>query len=344
MTLPLPHDLAAMEAELASAPPVGPEWLYEPKWDGFRCLAFRDGDEVDLRSKAGKPLARYFPDVVAAVAAVPATHFVLDGEIVIPVGGQLSFDELLLRVHPAASRVRKLAADHPALYVAFDLLVDGRGRDLTGKALADRRAALEAFAARYLDEEAGTLRLSPETDDVAEARAWLRGGRQGLDGVVAKRKDQPYLPGQRAMIKVKRLRTADCVVGGFRWAKGGEGKQVGSLLLGLYGDDGLLHHVGFTGSMPAAVRRQAGDRLLPLRGPPGFTGRAPGGPSRWRREGSGEWEPLRPEVVVEVQYDHFSGGRFRHGTRFLRWRPDKDPLACKLTQVRREAGTAVGML
>ncbi len=344
MSLPIPLDLEPMEAELGARLPAGPEWTYEPKWDGFRCLAFRDGADVELRSKAGKPLGRYFPDIVEAVAEMPAKRFVLDGEIVVPVGGELSFDELLLRVHPAASRVRKLAAEHPALYIAFDMLVDARGRDLTSKPLAERRAALEAFAAGALDEEEGTIRLSPETDDLREARAWLEGGRQGLDGVVAKRKDQPYLPGERAMVKVKRMRTADCVVGGFRWGKGGEGKQVGSLLLGLYGDDGLLHHVGFTGSMPADVRRVATAKLLPLRGPPGFTGRAPGGPSRWRREGGGEWQQVRPEVVVEVQYDHFSGGRFRHGTRFLRWRPDKEPRACRLAQVGKEAGTAVGML
>ncbi len=344
MTLPLPHSYEPMEAELAAELPAGGDWTYEPKWDGFRCLAFRDGDEVDLRSKAGKPLGRYFPDIVAAVADVPARRFVLDGEIVIPVGGELSFDELQLRLHPAASRVNKLAAEHPALYIAFDLLVDARGRELTSRPLSDRRAALEAFAVQALDQEGGTIRLSPETDELAEARSWLKGGRQGLDGVVAKRKDQPYLSGERAMVKVKRMRTADCVVGGFRWAKGGEGKQVGSLLLGLYGDDRLLHHVGFTGSMPADVRLEAGKKLLPLRSAPGFTGRAPGGPSRWRREGSDEWEPVHPEIVVEVQYDHVSGGRFRHGTRFLRWRPDKDPHSCRLTQVRKEAGTAVGML
>ncbi len=218
MTLPLSHGYEPMEAEQAARLPVGAEWTYEPKWDGFRCLAFRDGNDVDLRSKAGKPLGRYFPDVVAAVAGVPAKRFVLDGEIVIPVGGQLSFDELLLRVHPAASRVRKLAAEHPALYIVFDLLVDARGRDLTERPLAERRAALEGFAADVLDEEAGAIRLSPETDDLAEARGWLKGGRQGLDGVVAKRKDEPYLSGERAMVKVKRMRTADCVVGGFRWA------------------------------------------------------------------------------------------------------------------------------
>ncbi len=342
MTLPLPHDYAPMEAELEAKLPAGPDWTYEPKWDGFRCLAFRDGDDVDLRSKAGKPLGRYFPDIVEAVRQVEAPHFVLDGEIVIPVGEDLSFEELQLRLHPAASRVRKLAAAHPALYVTFDLLVDAQGRDLTSESLGQRRAALERFADELLDTEHGTIRLSPETADLEEARSWLQGGRQGLDGVVAKRRDQSYRSGERAMRKVKRLRTADCVVGGFRWTR--DGKQVASLLLGLYGTDGLLHHVGFTGSMPAGVRSEATEKLTAIRQSPGFTGRAPGGPSRWSTERTDEWEPVRPEVVVEVQYDHFSGGRFRHGTRFLRWRPDKDPLACTLTQVQKEAGMAAEML
>lgn len=342
MTLPIGHDYAPMEAKLEPRLPVGPDWVYEPKWDGFRCLVFRDGDDVDLRSKAGKPLARYFPDVVASVRAATATRFVLDGEIVIPVDGLLSFDELLLRVHPAASRVQKLARAHPALTVAFDLLVDARGRDLTGQPLRRRRQALEALAARLPSAGEGPIHISPRTADPEEARAWLRGGRQGLDGVVAKRLDLPYLPGDRAMVKVKRMRTADCVVGGFRWSS--RSRQVGSLLLGLYDDEGVLQHVGFTGSMSAGVRAEATRQLRPLRGGPGFTGRSPGGPSRWRRDAGGDWEPVRPEVVAEVQYDHFSGGRFRHGTRFLRWRPDKDPRTCTLAQVRREAGTAVGML
>ncbi len=342
MTLPIPHDYAPMEAELEPRLPAGPDWVYEPKWDGFRCLVFRDGDDVDLRSKAGKPLARYFPDVVADVRAARATRFVLDGEIVIPVDGLLSFDELLLRVHPAASRVQKLARAHPALTIAFDLLVDARARDLTGQPFERRRQALEAFAAKLPAAGDGPIRISPQTRDRAEAQTWLRGGRQGLDGVVAKRLDLPYRPGERALVKVKRLRTADCVVGGFRWSS--RSRRVGSLLLGLYDEQGLLQHVGFTGSMSATVRAEATRKLRPLRQGPGFTGRSPGGPSRWRRDGAGEWEAVRPEVVAEVQYDHFSGGRFRHGTRFLRWRPDKDPRACRLAQVRREAGPAVGML
>ena len=220
--------------------------------------------------------------------------------------------------------------------------MEQHGRDLTVEPLEQRRRALEGFAHELLDTEHGTIRLSPETTDLEEARGWLHGGRQGLDGVVAKRKDQFYRSGERAMRKVKRMRTADCVVGGFRWSK--DGKQVGSLLLGLYATDGLLHHVGFTGSMPAGVRKEATTRLTAIREAPGFTGRAPGGPSRWSTERTEQWEPVRPEVVVEVQYDHFSGGRFRHGTRFLRWRPDKDPTACTLGQVRREAGMAAEML
>ncbi len=342
MPLPIPADYEPMEAELEPELPTGAEWVYEPKWDGFRCLVFRDGAAVDLRSKAGKPLGRYFPDVVEAARAVDARRYVLDGEIVIPVDGQLSFDELLLRVHPAESRVRKLAAEHPGLLVTFDLLADARGRDLTGAAFRDRRARLEALEPKLPESGAGPIRISPQTPDRAEALAWLRGGRQGLDGVVAKRLDLPYLAGRRAMVKVKRMRSADCVVGGFRWARGR--KQVGSLLLGLYDDDGVLQHVGFTGSMTGTVRAEATRKLLPIRGGPGFTGRSPGGPSRWRREGSGDWEPVRPEVVAEVRYDHFSGGRFRHGTRFLRWRPDKDPRACTLTQVAREAAAGLGML
>ena len=342
MTLPIPHDYAPMEADLKPRLPTGPDWVYEPKWDGFRCLVFRDGDDVDLRSKAGKPLARYFPDVVAEMRATRGTRFVLDGEIIIPVDGLLSFDELLLRVHPAASRVQKLARAHPALTIAFDLLLDARARDLTGQPFGRRRRALEAFAARLPAAGEGPIHISPQTADPAEAQTWLRGGRQGLDGVVAKRLDLPYLPGERAMVKVKRMRTADCVVGGFRWSS--RSRQVGSLLLGLYDDEGLLQHVGFTGSMSAGVRAEATRQLRPLRGGPGFTGRSPGGPSRWRRDGGGAWEPVRPDTVAEVQYDHFSGGRFRHGTRFLRWRPDKDPRACMLAQVRRESGTAVGML
>jgi ATP-dependent DNA ligase len=342
MTLPVATDLEPMEAELRAEIPSGEQWTYEPKWDGFRCLVFRDGDRVDLVSKAGKPLGRYFPDVVRSVGAVSARRFVLDGEIVIPVGGDLSFDELLLRIHPAASRVDKLAAAHPALLIAFDLLVDDRGRDLTELPLRERRARLEAFGARHL-RSGGPVRVSPGTDDPVKARKWLAAGRGGLDGVIAKRVDLPYQSGTRTgMVKVKRMRSADCVVGGFRWAKDGE--RLGSLLLGLFNEERELDHVGFCSAFTAKRRTEAEERILPLRGGEGFSGRAPSAQSRWRKEGTGDWEPVRPEIVVEVQYDHFTGGRFRHGTKFLRWRPDKAPESCLLEQVEREGASAIRML
>lgn len=333
--------LAPMEAETAGRLPAGDGWQYEPKWDGFRCLAFRDGDAVELRSKSGKPLGRYFPDVEAAVRALAPRRFVLDGEIVIPVAEGLRFEELQLRLHPAASRVAKLAAAHPAWLIAFDLLRGPRGGDLLGRPLAERRARLEDFAARWLDGD-GPVRLSPATEDVEEARGWLAGRVAGLDGVVAKRRDEPYRPGERAMVKVKHLRTADCVVGGFRYAS--NAPVVGSLLLGLHGEDGLLHHVGFCSGLPAEARRALTPELEALRGGEGFSGAKPGGPSRWSTERSAKWEPLRPTRVVEVRYDHFTGGRFRHGTAFLRWRPDKDPAQCRLAQVEREARSSLGLL
>lgn len=339
MKLPLPVSYAPMEAASADELPSGPGWVYEPKWDGFRCVAFRDGAEVELRSKAGKPLARYFPDVVAALSAVDAPRFVLDGEIVIPVGGALSFDDLLQRIHPAASRVKKLAAATPARFIAFDLLVDDAGRDLTGYPLADRRQALERFAERLR----GHVDLSPQTEELKAARRWLAAGAGGLDGVIAKRAEAPYATGERtAMVKVKRMRTAECVVGGFRWSK--SGRTLGSMLLGLYAGDGRLYHVGFCSALNAKVRAEADERVLPLRGGEGFSGQGPSTESRWRKEGSGEWEPVRPEVVVEVEYDHFTQGRFRHGTRFLRWRPDKDPRQCTLEQIEKEGRSALRML
>jgi ATP-dependent DNA ligase len=342
MTLPLPPDYPPMEAELASSIPADEGWLYEPKWDGFRCLAFRDGGLVELRSKAGKPLGRYFPELIRSFTALVPKKFVLDGEIVIPVEGDLVFDQLLLRIHPAESRVKKLSAEHPAHFIAFDLLVDPRGQDLTARPLASRRAALEAFASGHL-ADASTLHLSPATDDAGLAGRWLAGEHGGLDGVMAKRLDLPYASGERsAMRKVKRMRTAECVVGGFRWSK--NSRSIGSLLLGLYAHDGKLHHVGFCSALNADARSQAEKRILPLQGGEGFSGRAPSGQSRWRKEGSGAWEPVRPEIVVEVEYDHFSGGRFRHGTRFLRWRPDKDPATCSLEQIESEGSSALSML
>jgi len=320
-----------MEARLVEELPEGPEWAYEPKWDGFRCLAFRDGTAIELQSKSGQSLTRYFPEVVDALRSVPARRFVLDGEIVVPVNGRLSFDDLLQRIHPAASRVQKLAHEHPAQLVVFDLLVDGGGRVLVELPFRERRRRLETFVTHELDGIDG-LRLSPFSPDAAKARQWLAMTGGTFDGVVAKRVDLGYRTGDRTgMEKVKRQRTADCVVGGFRYAT--SAPVVGSLLLGLYDARGLLHHVGFTSGFPAAERKKLLGQLRPLVKPPGFTGRAPGGPSRWSTKRSGEWEPLEPRLVAEVRYDHFTGGRFRHGTRFLRWRPDKKPRQCTMDQV-----------
>jgi ATP-dependent DNA ligase len=331
-----------MEAQLVDTLPTGAGWQYEPKWDGFRCLAFRDGDRIDVMSKAGKPLARYFPDLVELLRGIRARRFVLDGEIVIPFDGTLSFDELLLRIHPAKSRVDKLAAERPAALVLFDLLVDARGRSLVKEPLAERRRRLEAFVAAQVPPRSRVW-LSPATTSLATVKRGFRSVGGGLDGVIAKRLDCPYLPGDRhGMQKVKRMRSADCVVGGFRYAS--RGKVVGSLLLGLYDGAGLLHHVGFTSTIKAAEKAAVTRKLERLIRPPGFTGQAPGGPSRWSTERSAEWQPLAPKLVVEVQYDHFDGGRFRHGTAFVRWRPDKAPRQCTLDEVDQEGRSAVLLL
>ena len=342
MTLPISRSYAPMEALQVSELPLGPEWQYEPKWDGFRCIAFRDGDKVDLMSKSGKPLGRYFPDIVAAVKAIDARRFVLDGEIVIPVGKQLSFDELLLRIHPAASRVRALAAKHPAMLIVFDLLVNDHGASLVKAPLAERRVALEEFARSHL-AGAGALRLSPATTAERTVKRWYASVGSALDGVIAKRRDLPYQSGDRTgMQKLKQKRTADCVVGGFRYAS--KGSSMGSLLLGLYDDEGLLDHVGFCSAFSAEERARLTPKLEALVKSPGFTGQAPGGPSRWSTARTGEWEPLTPKLVVEVEYDHFTGGRFRHGTGFLRWRPDKAPRRCTIKQVEREAASSLLLL
>jgi ATP-dependent DNA ligase len=334
--LPVAPDTPPMEARLVAELPEGPGWQFEPKWDGFRCLAFRSGDRVDLRAKSGKPLGRYFPEVIETLRRLPADRFVLDGELALPVGDSLSFDALQMRLHPAESRIRKLARETPALLILFDLLVAPGGRDLTSQPLDRRRAELETLWAGLADT--GGLRITPFTRERAEAERWL--GRLGgaLDGVVAKRLDGPYEPGERSMLKAKRLRSADCVVGGFRYASGA--RQVGSLLLGLFGPDGLLHHVGYTSTISAADRPGLTARLEALVEPPGFTGRAPGGPSRWSTERSAAWEPLRPDLVVEVRYDHVTGDRFRHGTKLLRWRPDKAPRQCGTEQLEAEARPA----
>lgn len=330
-----------MEARSVEEIPTGEEWQYEPKWDGFRCLAFRDGDKIFLQSKNGQPLARYFPDVVAYMAKLPQQQFVLDGELVIPVGGALSFDELQLRLHPAASRVQKLAAAHPAVYILFDLLAEARESCLELN-LRVRRPLLEKFARSNL-RSAKNIRLSPATTDYHLANNWFRKTGRDLDGIIAKRLDAAYASGERtAAVKVKRMRTADCVVGGFRYATGAP--VIGSLLLGLYGEDGLLHHVGFISGFKASERRALTEKFERLRKPPGFTGNAPGGPNRWSTERTGEWQPVAPKIVVEVAYDHFTGGRFRHGTRFLRWRPDKDPRQCAMDQVEHREGKAMALL
>lgn len=342
MNLPIAYPLPPAEAKQVERLPQGGEWCYEPKWDGFRCLVFRDGDEVLLHSKACKPLERYFPEVAAAMHSLGPQRFVLDGELIVPVDGTPSFEQLLQRIHPAASRVRRLATEYPAIFVAFDLLLAERGGPLLEQPFRERRSRLEAFAARYLGPGSGT-HLSPQTADPELAEHWLTSERTGLDGVVAKLLDAPYASGERTtMRKIKRIRTVDCVVGGFRY--GSKSNAVGSLLLGLYDDDGLLHHVGFTSNIPRAERAALTKELEALREPPGFSGRAPGGPSRWSTERSAEWVPLSPTLVVEVSYDHFSEGRFRHGTSFQRWRPDKAPKQCTFEQLERTGTSPLELL
>jgi ATP-dependent DNA ligase len=345
MAFAIKPPLAPMEAKSIDEIPIGDNWQYEPKWDGFRCIAFRDGDKVYLQSKAGQPLARYFPDVVEALSCLPAKNFVIDGELAIPVGGRLSFDELQLRLHPAASRVQKLAEAHPAIFIAFDLLALATGQDRQAhlkRPLRERRPLLEKFAKKNFKTR-GAVRLSPATTDLRKAKKWFDKVGGNLDGVIAKRLDAPYASGERtAMVKIKQIRSADCVVGGFRYATGA--KVIGSLLLGLYDDDGLLHHVGFTSAFKASERRALTKKFEALRKPPGFTGNAPGGPSRWSTERTGEWEPVDPKIVVEVAYDHFTGGRFRHGTRILRWRPDKSPKQCTMDQVAHREGKSLALL
>jgi ATP-dependent DNA ligase len=331
-----------MEALSVEEIPRGRDWQYEPKWDGFRCLVFRDGPSVELQSKSGQPLTRYFPELVEAFRALRADAFVLDGEIVVPSNGAFSFDALLQRIHPAQSRVQKLAAETPAMLIVFDLLVDPDGNLLIDNPLHERRRVLAAFAKSYLRRNT-RIRLSPAATSLAEAKGWLKRVGATLDGIVAKRGDLPYRSGDRSgMQKIKNYRSADCVVGGFRY---NEGKPVvGSLLLGLYDDKGLLHHVGFTSTIPNAEKPALTRKLKKLIAPPGFTGNAPGGPSRWSTKRSGEWEPLKPKLVVEVCYDHFTGERFRHGTRLMRWRPDKAPRQCTLDQVKQKKANLMKLL
>ncbi|MGA8574499.1 MAG: ATP-dependent DNA ligase [Candidatus Cybelea sp.] len=326
-----------METRQLQKLPEGDEWTYEPKWDGFRCIAFRDDGEIELQSKSGESLTRYFPEIVAALAESRAQQFVTDGEILIAGETASDFDALLQRIHPAESRVRRLALETPATYVLFDLLVDGHN-GLYEQPLRARREHLEAFVERNF-EVSRSIRLSPATPDAALAKRWLDGSLARLDGVIAKR-DVPYAFGSRdAVVKIKRSYSADCVIGGFRKSKD---DSIASLLLGLYDDQGLLHHVGFVGSMGAPERKRAGELLRPIVEPPGFTGNAPGGPSRWRREQDAPWFPVRPQIVVEVAFDHVTGHRFRHATRLLRWRPDKAPRQCTMEQLLRPGHPSTG--
>jgi ATP-dependent DNA ligase len=374
LNLPIHPPYPPAEAKSVDSLPHESGWLYEPKWDGFRCLAFRQGDEVVLQSKAGQPLGRYFPEIVAALLALRARKFVLDGEIVIRSGAGLDFDALLQRIHPAASRIQRLSQETPSTYMVFDLLVDGQGRSLAARPLSARRMALQEFATANIgaepDRERGKkggsktilnserILLSPASADFATAEKWMiEGAASGWDGVVAKRLDCEYMSGERTgMVKIKRIRTADCVVGGFRWARAKASasgakesnanptdaknmrrptEEVGSLLLGLYNKNGELDHIGFSASFTREERKKLKSILNPYMGGEGFSGKAPGGPSRWTRDARDtEWFPLKPKLVGEFQYDHFSGGRFRHGTKFLRWRPEKKPEQCTMEQIR----------
>ena len=374
LNLPIQPPYPPAEAKSVDTLPHASGWLYEPKWDGFRCLAFRQGDEVILQSKAGQPLGRYFPEIVAALLALPERKFVLDGEIVIRSGAGLDFDALLQRIHPAASRIQRLSQETPSTYMVLDLLVDSKGRSLADRPLSGRRMALQEFAKENIEVEVDHKRskkenpqaalnserimLSPASSDFSTAEKWmLEGATSGWDGVVAKRLDCEYMSGERTgMVKIKRIRTADCVVGGFRWARAKASasgskeaqtdpksadsekrptEEVGSLLLGLYNKKGELDHIGFSASFTREERKKLKSILKPLMGGEGFSGKAPGGPSRWTRDARDtEWFPLKPKLVGEFQYDHFSGGRFRHGTKFLRWCPEKKPDQCTMEQIR----------
>ena len=330
----IPFGYPPMEMRPVASVPDGPQWQYEPKWDGFRCLAFRNeaDPEVVLQSKAGQPLGRYFPEIVAALAGLEAEGFVLDGELVVPLAGALSFDALQQRVHPAASRVRLLSETTPAWYLVFDLLAEN-GTDLVELPLEQRRARLERFAAAF---DGVTLRLSPATRERRVVDGWFARVGGALDGVIAKRADLPYASGSRdAAVKVKRARTADCVVGGFRYAKDST-EKVGSLLLGLYDDAGKLDYIGFCSAFSRAEKEELRETLRPHEGEPGFTGGAPDeAPSRWDRAGERDrsYVKLAHDLVLEVSFDQVTGGRIRHGTKPVRWRTDKAPRQCTADQL-----------
>jgi ATP-dependent DNA ligase len=356
LVLPIKPPYPPMEARQAKEIPQGKQHIYEPKWDGFRCLAFRDGDKIVLQSKAGQPLGRYFPEIVDALAKTKAKKFVLDGEITVEVGGHLDFDAILQRIHPAESRIKRLSKETPARMLCFDLLVDAAGKSLVELPLAERKEWLEEFFEEFVpqglkpgslkmrggaaeaapSQSKGIIKLSPHSRELKQGEAWLHDlAAYGCDGVMAKLADEPYHSGDRdGMVKIKRMRTADCVIGGFRFATKKE-QGVGSLLLGLYNDEGQLDHIGFCSSFSGSERKELVKTLKPLMGGEGFTGKAPGGPSRWNAYSvrSSEWEPLEPKLVCEVRFDHISNGRFRHGTKFLRWRPDKKAKQCTFEQL-----------
>jgi ATP-dependent DNA ligase len=341
-SFPLPPPIEPMLAKLATELPAGEGWLFEPKWDGFRAIVFRDGDHLYIQSRDLRPLDRYFPDLGTILRTCLPARCVVDGEIVIAGDRGLDFDALQLRLHPAASRVAKLAAETPAGFVAFDLLAEG-DRDLRDRPQAERRTLLE----EALGKASGSVYLTPCTRDRQLAGEWFhRFEGAGLDGVMAKHEAGTYQPGKRTMVKVKHARTADCVVAGFRWHKNGPGSLVGSLLLGLYDARGALHHVGVTSSFTMGVRRQLAEELAPLRKDAlarhpwrdwaeamDGTTRMPGGQSRWSQGKDLSWEPLRIERVCEVKYDHLQGDRFRHAAVFARWRKDKRPEDCRYDQL-----------
>ena len=328
----IPFGYPPMEMRAVAAVPDGPQWQYEPKWDGFRCLAFSGAEGVTLQSKAGQPLGRYFPEVVDALGRLAPKDFVLDGELVVPEAGAFSFDALQQRIHPAASRVAMLAQKTPAWYLVFDLLA-ADGTDLIALPLSERRERLERFAEVF---DGSTLRLSPATRDRRVVDEWFARVGGSLDGVIAKRADAAYASGSRdAAVKVKRRRTADCVVGGFRYAKGST-TQVGSLLLGLYDDAGLLDYIGFCSAFGADEKKALLGRLMPHAGEPGFTGGAPdSAPSRWDRgeDRDRSYVKLKHDLVIEVEFDQVTSGRIRHGTKPVRWRPDKAPSQCTAEQL-----------
>jgi ATP-dependent DNA ligase len=349
MTLPFGPPLSPMLAKLSRELPIGDRWSYEPKWDGFRCIVFRDGDEVELGSRNERPLTRYFPELMEPLKAALPERAVLDGEIVIMTDHGLDFDQLSNRIHPAASRITKLSEETPAAFVAFDLLAEG-ARDLREQPFETRRELLEAKV-----ESGPSVHVAPRTRDAAVAAQWFEEFEgAGLDGLVVKDVDGTYRPGDRGWLKVKHLRTADCVVAGFRVHKDGNG--VGSLLLGLFGDDGRLHHVGVASSFAAKARAELAADLEPLRDhaldghpwadwaemsntPDGQ--RRPGAGNRWNATKDMSWEPVRIERVAEVAYEHMQGDRFRHTARFQRWRPDREPASCTYEQLDRPVPVAL---